>query len=104
MTKAVGDGHHHGDEPLRSNCARPRRPVCHLGLHREQSGLDRADYVITELHEAMQKLAKMPGLGHLRDDLADGSLRAWPVFSFLVIYRPDTSPCESCAFCTVPVT
>ncbi len=40
----------------------------------------------------MQKLAETPGMGHVREDLADESLRVWRVFSFLVIYRPDTSP------------
>jgi len=48
--------------------------------------------VFTELQYAMQKLAETPGMGHVREDLADESLRVWRVFSFLVIYRPDTSP------------
>jgi antitoxin ParD1/3/4/toxin ParE1/3/4 len=60
----------------------------------EQSGLDRADHVIAELHQAMRKLAETPGMGHIRDDLADESLRVWSVFSFLVIYRPKTSPLQ----------
>ena len=29
-----------------------------------------------------------PGLGHLREDLADEPLRFWPVYAFLIIYRP----------------
>jgi plasmid stabilization system protein ParE len=60
----------------------------------EESGPDRADRMITELHEAMHKLAEMPGMGHVRDDLANEPLRVWPVHAYLVIYRPDTSPLQ----------
>jgi antitoxin ParD1/3/4/toxin ParE1/3/4 len=58
----------------------------------DQSGVDRADGVARELESAMHRLAKLPGMGHRRDDLADESLRAWPVFSFVIVYRPETSP------------
>ena len=42
----------------------------------------------------MVRLAEMPGLGHERDDLADDVLRAWVVYSYLIIYRPDTTPLQ----------
>ena len=42
----------------------------------------------------MRLLAERPGVGHLRTDLADEFVRFWPVFSYLVIYRPDTKPIE----------
>lgn len=48
--------------------------------------------MILDLREALQRLAEMPGLGHVRDDLADESLRAWTVHGHVVIYRPDTAP------------
>jgi len=35
-----------------------------------------------------------PGIGHVRDDLADESLRVWAVFSYLIIYRTDTKPVQ----------
>jgi antitoxin ParD1/3/4/toxin ParE1/3/4 len=35
-----------------------------------------------------------PGIGHLRPDLTDADGRFWPVFKYLVIYRPDTKPLE----------
>lgn len=50
--------------------------------------------VLTDLRDAMQRLATMPGLGHARDDLADETLRVWTVHSYLVIYRPDTQPLQ----------
>jgi antitoxin ParD1/3/4/toxin ParE1/3/4 len=42
----------------------------------------------------MRRLADMPGMGHLCKDLADESLRFWAVYSYLILYRPDTSPLQ----------
>jgi antitoxin ParD1/3/4/toxin ParE1/3/4 len=42
----------------------------------------------------MRKLARIPGMGHSREDLADESLRFWPVYSYLIIYRPESRPLE----------
>ncbi|HKQ49574.1 MAG TPA: type II toxin-antitoxin system RelE/ParE family toxin [Phycisphaerae bacterium] len=50
--------------------------------------------VLDALHEAMMRLAEMPDLGHLRDDLTDEPFRFWSVFSFLIIYRPETDPLQ----------
>jgi antitoxin ParD1/3/4/toxin ParE1/3/4 len=42
----------------------------------------------------MRRLAEMPEMGHLREDLAEEPLRFWPVYSYLIIYRPDRNPLE----------
>jgi plasmid stabilization system protein ParE len=42
----------------------------------------------------MRRLADLPGLGHVRDDLIDETLRVWTVHSYLVIYRPETRPLQ----------
>ena len=47
-----------------------------------------------ELRRAMQKLAEIPGMGHLRNDLADESLRVWSVYSYLILYRPESTPLQ----------
>jgi antitoxin ParD1/3/4/toxin ParE1/3/4 len=47
-----------------------------------------------KLRDAMRRLARMPGLGHLREDLADEILRFFPVYSYLIVYRPDTRPLQ----------
>lgn len=39
-------------------------------------------------------LAERPGIGRLREDLADEPLRIWPVYSYLIIYRPETRPLQ----------
>lgn len=53
-----------------------------------------AERVLGELKAAMQRLAEMPLLGHLRQDLTAEPLRFWQVYSFLIIYRPEKSPLE----------
>jgi len=53
-----------------------------------------ADAVIEDIRSAVEALADMPGMGHSRDDLADETLRAWPVHSYLIVYRPMQRPIE----------
>jgi len=60
----------------------------------DHTSLDQADKIVRELHEAMGRLSELPGLGHRRDDLADESLRVFAVYSYLVIYRPETTPLQ----------
>jgi antitoxin ParD1/3/4/toxin ParE1/3/4 len=59
-----------------------------------QDNLDAADRVRDEIFGMCERLAQMPGMGHLREDLADEPLRFWPVYSYLIIYRPETHPLE----------
>jgi hypothetical protein len=33
-------------------------------------------------------------MGHRRDDLADESLRAWSVYSYLIVHRSNQRPIE----------
>lgn len=44
-----------------------------------EDNLDAADRIRDEIFAACEKLAEMPGMGHLRDDLADEPLRFWRV-------------------------
>ena len=55
---------------------------------------DQADRVILAIRRGVRLVAEMPGIGHHRDDLPDPSLRVWTVFSYLIIYKPDTDPLE----------
>ncbi len=50
--------------------------------------------MIDDLRSAVKALADMPGMGHSRDDLADETLRAWPVHSYMIVYRPQQRPIE----------
>lgn len=58
------------------------------------SGTTRADALESELHFAMHRLGELPGMGHLRQDLADETLRFWGVHRFLIVYRPEMRPVQ----------
>lgn len=60
----------------------------------DESGMSRAVHVHARLLEGISKIASHPGIGHLREDLADKTLRVWVVFSYLIIYRSDTRPVQ----------
>lgn len=47
-----------------------------------------------ELRAAMARLAEMPTMGHLREDLTSAPVRFWSVYSYLIVYRPDTRPIQ----------
>ena len=53
-----------------------------------------ADSIRDEIFDAFRKLARMPGLGHFRRDLAIEPLRFWHVRRYLIIYRSDKRPIE----------
>lgn len=55
---------------------------------------DAAQRVRRKLRDSMRMLARRPGLGHFRSDLSDEPLRFWQVYSFLIIYRPETRPLQ----------
>ncbi len=51
------------------------------------------DAVLSRIRAATRRMASTPGIGHLREDLADEPLRFVAVWSYLVVYRL-TSPVE----------
>ncbi|HSU68575.1 MAG TPA: type II toxin-antitoxin system RelE/ParE family toxin [Tepidisphaeraceae bacterium] len=53
-----------------------------------------ADRVLADLREAIGKVARMPGIGHPRREVADKRFRFWTVRSYLIAYYPDTKPIE----------
>ena len=46
------------------------------------------DAVLTGIRDAIRRVSVRPGLGHLREHLTDEPLRSYPVWSYLVVYRP----------------
>lgn len=56
----------------------------HVALDRSPAAADRLE---DQLHAAMHRLAELPGIGHIRSDLADEALRFFPVHKFLIVYR-----------------
>lgn len=59
-----------------------------------KSGPERAHAVLDALLKAAELIAEYPSIGHLREDLVDEPVRFWPVYSYLLIYRPETRPVE----------
>jgi len=51
-----------------------------------------ADKLEDELFEAFEMLAKRPGMGHARSDLAERNVQFWPVGKYLIVYRGFPSP------------
>ncbi|HLK51896.1 MAG TPA: type II toxin-antitoxin system RelE/ParE family toxin [Candidatus Angelobacter sp.] len=53
-----------------------------------------ADRVLVALEKALYGLANNPAKGHRREDLADSRHRFFLVFSYLIVYRPETKPMQ----------
>ncbi len=54
--------------------------------------IEAADRVLDALETTMQKLAKAPGIGHTREELADRRHRFFLVNSYLIVYLDETKP------------
>lgn len=59
-----------------------------------ETNVKAADRVLRALEKAMRKLSHQPGIGHLREDLANRRRRFFLVYSYLIVYRPDTKPLQ----------
>lgn len=57
-------------------------------------GLELADRVETVVLEKLAFLARSPGAGHWRRDLTSESVKFFVVYSYLIVYRPDTEPLQ----------
>jgi antitoxin ParD1/3/4/toxin ParE1/3/4 len=53
-----------------------------------------ADRVEAAIREKIGFLAKNPGSGHWRKDLTEERVRFFTVYSFLIVYRPETTPLQ----------
>jgi plasmid stabilization system protein ParE len=60
-----------------------------------RQGNDAADELETELLEAFQRLAAMPGLGHRRPDLTSKPQFFYFVDPYLIVTREAKNPCAS---------
>jgi len=49
-----------------------------------------ADTILTSI----DRLSGFPLMGHSRNDLADETLRVWPLYRYLIIYRPTRESIE----------
>jgi plasmid stabilization system protein ParE len=56
-----------------------------------------ADRVESVIREKIVYLAGRPGGGHWRRDLTDEPVKFFPIYSYLIVYRPETSPLQMVA-------
>ena len=59
-----------------------------------QDSLEQADRVSNDLEKTMLSLADNPDMGHFREDWADRRHRFWLVYSYIIMYRPETTPLQ----------
>jgi toxin ParE1/3/4 len=61
---------------------------------KDATSADLADRVVSTIRDKFVFLARTPGAGHTRRDLADANTRFFPVYSYLIVYRPETKPLQ----------
>jgi antitoxin ParD1/3/4/toxin ParE1/3/4 len=61
---------------------------------RNQSSIETANRVESVIREKIVFLAGNPGAGHWRRNLTDEAVKFFPVYSYLIVYRPDTRPLQ----------
>ena len=59
-----------------------------------QTSLEMADRVESVIRSRLVFLARNPGTGHWRKDLTSKYVRFFSVYSYLIVYRPETIPLQ----------
>ena len=60
----------------------------------EKADVEIADRVEAVIRQKIDFLARNPGSGHSRNDLTDEPARFFPVYSYLIVYRPESKPLQ----------
>ena len=61
---------------------------------KEASDEETADRVEPVIRDKIAILADGRGVGHWRRDLTPANVRFFPVYSYLIVYRPETKPLQ----------
>jgi plasmid stabilization system protein ParE len=61
---------------------------------KEQTSVTTADPVESVIRDRIVFLARNPEAGHRRKDLMDTDVKFFPVYSYLIVYRPMTKPLQ----------
>jgi plasmid stabilization system protein ParE len=61
---------------------------------KKQSSIAVADRVESVIREKIVFLAGSPGAGHWRKNLTDEAVRFFPIYSYLIVYRPERNLCR----------
>ena len=60
----------------------------------ERSSAEMADRIQRSILEKILFLAARPQAGHTRTDLTDKPVKFFPIYAYLVVYRPETNPLQ----------
>jgi toxin ParE1/3/4 len=61
---------------------------------KKQSSVAVADRVESVIRDRIVFLARTPGAGHWSKILTDEAVKFFPVYSYLIVYRPETKPLQ----------
>jgi antitoxin ParD1/3/4/toxin ParE1/3/4 len=61
---------------------------------KKQSTVEMADRVESVIREKIVFLTASPEAGHWRRSLTDEAVKFFPVYSYLIVYRPETRPLQ----------
>jgi toxin ParE1/3/4 len=64
---------------------------------KDRASVEIAERVERAIRDKIVFLASTPGAGHWRRDLTDESVRFFAVYSYLIVYRPETRPLQVAA-------
>jgi toxin ParE1/3/4 len=79
---------------LRS-CARRRpRSDSSLAHLKNKASTEIANRVEAAIRDKIAYLAGRPGSGHWRKDLTKEKVKFFPIYSYLIVYRPETNPLQ----------
>jgi plasmid stabilization system protein ParE len=61
---------------------------------KKKANIEIAERVERAIREKFVFLASMPGAGHWRRDLTNEPVKFFAVYSYLIVYRPETKPLQ----------
>jgi toxin ParE1/3/4 len=61
---------------------------------KKKSSIEIAAHVESVILDKVAFLAGNPAAGHWRRNLTDEAVKFFPVYSYLIVYRPDTKPLQ----------
>lgn len=69
--------------------------LAQIWLHvKNNASVRMADRVESKIRSAIADVARTPGIGHTRRDLTDEPVQFFPVYSYLIVYRPAMKPLQ----------
>ena|ERR1700730_4889331 len=61
---------------------------------KDHSSVSTADSVESVIRDKIAFLSRRPGAGHWRRNLTDEDVKFFPVYSYLLVYRPEPKPLQ----------